>query len=626
MCKMLNDNETVRDYLNFRIVASPVARMILTSGDAPISIGVSGNWGAGKSSMVRMIGDEIRQSKEADKFILLEFNAWLYQGYEDARMALLQQVSDRLEEVAKEKKSCVEKVKDFMARVNWLRVMAAIAPVASRAVLGGAVAGPIGAVVASIEGIIANAKNAKAEDVQGLLDSCDKALPMLRGFIKEQEMRSVPKEIQALRRSFESVLQDLDMKLVVFVDDLDRCLPDTAISTLEAMRMLLFTPRTVFILAADEAMIRRAVKARYGDDGIDEDRVTSYFDKLIQVPVRVPRPASNEVKNYLVLMLAEMRVSDGTITKDEFESGYRELMKKIRRSWEGRLTKKAIIEAFGQTAQKIINDIEIADQISDVMTTAPSIAGNPRLIKRFLNNLIIRNAVAVSQEMTLSFDVMVKMHLLERCAPKTAFDEIADMVATSDDGKAEALLKWERQLAKGDELVDIPEKWEKEFFMRWISLDPKLGEIDLRPYIYLSQEEKRYLVPVNDLSPEGRKALEMLLSVSAVNQSVVEGLLRRVEKSEVAVIFDKTKNHARVQQYKLDSLRNLLCVVKASPELWPQFIGVLEGLPAGKRSPAIVPLIAKESVAKDLLSDWVSDSQTPGETHRAIIAMTKGAM
>lgn len=49
MCKMLNDNETVRDYLNFRIVASPVAEMIQTSGDAPISIGVSGNWGAGKS-------------------------------------------------------------------------------------------------------------------------------------------------------------------------------------------------------------------------------------------------------------------------------------------------------------------------------------------------------------------------------------------------------------------------------------------------------------------------------------------------------------------------------------------------------------------------------------------------
>lgn len=144
---MLNDNETTRDYLNFRIVASPVAQMILKSGDEPISIGVSGNWGAGKSSMVRMIGDAIRETEHANKYIFLEFNAWLYQGYEDARMALLQQVSDRLEEVAAERKSCVEKVKDFVARVNWLRVTAAAAPVASKALLGGMVAGPIGAVI-----------------------------------------------------------------------------------------------------------------------------------------------------------------------------------------------------------------------------------------------------------------------------------------------------------------------------------------------------------------------------------------------------------------------------------------------------------------------------------------------
>lgn len=44
-------------------------------------------------------------------------------------------------------------------------------------------------------------------------------------------------------------------QLVVLIDDLDRCLPDTAIETLEAVRLFVFTSRTAFVVAADEAMI-----------------------------------------------------------------------------------------------------------------------------------------------------------------------------------------------------------------------------------------------------------------------------------------------------------------------------------------------------------------------------------
>ena len=44
-------------------------------------------------------------------------------------------------------------------------------------------------------------------------------------------------------------------QLVVLIDDLDRCLPDTAIDTLEAVRLFVFTSRTAFVVATDEAMI-----------------------------------------------------------------------------------------------------------------------------------------------------------------------------------------------------------------------------------------------------------------------------------------------------------------------------------------------------------------------------------
>ena len=56
---MWNDVETTIDYLHFSVVSKTVADLIVESGNIPISIGVSGSWGSGKSSMVKMIGKEI---------------------------------------------------------------------------------------------------------------------------------------------------------------------------------------------------------------------------------------------------------------------------------------------------------------------------------------------------------------------------------------------------------------------------------------------------------------------------------------------------------------------------------------------------------------------------------------
>ena len=98
---MWNDIETTTDYLHFSVVSKTVADLIIESGDNPISIGISGSWGAGKSSMVKMIGKDLNDQSSDNKYIFLEFNAWLYQGYEDAKSALLQSVTMKLTEEMK---------------------------------------------------------------------------------------------------------------------------------------------------------------------------------------------------------------------------------------------------------------------------------------------------------------------------------------------------------------------------------------------------------------------------------------------------------------------------------------------------------------------------------------------
>lgn len=88
---MWPDNETDRDFLNFEGVADTVAELIVQADGRPVSIGVSGAWGVGKSSMIKLTKsslDKHQPDGEPAKYVFVEFNAWLYQGYDDARAAL----------------------------------------------------------------------------------------------------------------------------------------------------------------------------------------------------------------------------------------------------------------------------------------------------------------------------------------------------------------------------------------------------------------------------------------------------------------------------------------------------------------------------------------------------------
>ena len=105
---------------------------------------------------------------------------------------------------------------------------------------------------------------------------------------------SPPQAIHAIRECFEQTLSEMKVKLVVLIDDLDRCLPVTTISTLEAIRLFLFLENTAFVIAADEGMIKHSVRRHF--DGVDETLATNYFDKLIQVPIRVPPLGTQEVR------------------------------------------------------------------------------------------------------------------------------------------------------------------------------------------------------------------------------------------------------------------------------------------------------------------------------------------
>uniref|UniRef100_UPI003F668907 KAP family P-loop NTPase fold protein n=1 Tax=Aeromonas veronii TaxID=654 RepID=UPI003F668907 len=207
------------------------------------------------------------------------------------------------------------------------------------------------------------------------------------GLLKPKELFSMPANIQAFRDTLESLLAELEITLVIFVDDLDRCLPQTAISTLESIRLLLFIRRSAFVVAADNDFIKAAVKVHFDGAGISGDVATNYFDKLIQVPLHVPRLGLNEAKAYLVLLLLERDAKVGSLNLEQFERALELIPARLRNSWKGETINQEFLYDLVGTNEALRSLMNLAEGLASLLHGSSAVNANPRLMKRFLNTV-----------------------------------------------------------------------------------------------------------------------------------------------------------------------------------------------------------------------------------------------
>lgn len=623
---MWHDIETAKDLLNYRVLAGTAARMICDAEGEPLSIGVSGSWGSGKSSLVKMIATELEGmvAPGNDKYVFLNFNAWLYQGYDDARSALLQAVADLLEKEDREQKTPGEKVKEFVKRVKWQKIGKLLAPVAFSAIAGGSIAGPIGAMISASKTVVSNWGDLKDEHITGLRTACESLSPELSGLLAEKATKSLPQEINELRTSFMEALEELNITLVVFVDDLDRCLPQTAISTLEAIRLLLFMNRTAFIIAADEQMIRNAVNIHFGGEGITGDMATSYFDKLIQVPLRIPHPGINEIKAYLALLFAEKLLKRHEIKKENLEQCEKAILTFLKNSWCRSITIENLLEACDGFREVARPSMQIADQIANIMATAQQINGNPRLIKRFLNNLEIREALAKAQGISIGYEVLVKIQLFERCAPSAAYNYLVKAVTESEDGRIAFLHDAEEQIARGENPTVEESSWNHDFVSGWMKLSPALGEVDLRPYLYLSRTQTSAFAAYDTLSQEAQELMQAVAAVTAWNEAFAERCTQLPE-TECHSVMRRLIRQARTNQWPKECFIQIYHFAKAYKTSLDEFAQELTAIEPGLRGNALnfIPIIRGSDWSQDILDKWVEDELTPPQVKRAITLKDK---
>jgi len=619
---MWSDNETTVDYLNFGIVADACAKLLQQAKGAPISVGISGGWGAGKTSLVRMIEGRLSQvdTHGENTYVVVTFNPWLYQDFEGARSALLQMVGDKVLKLATSNASTLKKAQRLLKRINLLRL----------AQLGGEVAltlhtgVPVGAVGRAVlkagdvfglawgSGRNADSEESKGKEVKGEFD----------GLIKPAEPVSLPNEIQAFRDALEELLEDLKVTLVVFVDDLDRCLPKTAISTLESIRLLLFLKRSAFVVAADNEFIRSAVRVHFEGSNLTSDVATNYFDKLIQVPLHVPRLGINEAKAYLALLLMERAHSDGHFDDVRFARALKAIPERLKASWRGDAVDTTFLQSLvGVDDKNLVNLMELAEGLAPLLTQSSAVNANPRLMKRFLNTVYLRSALAEPQGIELDIPALAKWHLAERCDENLA-NSLAALVTSASDGRVDALRVGETAAAEKGKL---PDPFKDDVFTReWLQLHPALGEMDLRPLLHLSRDSATRDFGADNMTPEGRALRDALASATSGNlpltQAITEAGALQVEMAMTRAW--QLKASKRTWRAGEDVIP-LIEPCKVFAELGAKAASLLTEAPVSDIGPGIIPPLYGQPWARPVLENWEESASISKITKAAIQSAKK---
>jgi formylglycine-generating enzyme required for sulfatase activity len=305
---ILTDLPTDVDALDFTPYVRTLANVIRSPNTAtPLTIGVFGTWGSGKTSLMRMV-----QKQLPDDFQTVWFDAWKYDKEEALWRALLLQVLSTVRSIVETEEPEGKKAEE--ARESALNALSDLEASLYRAVereelgnlqvnwqelLKGSVETALHVGIALVPGLrIAQAvmegagKKATGDDPGTLLKAVERA----KTKIYSEQVQSLEQFQQKFQWLVNEYVQPQG-KLVVFIDDLDRCMPEKAIEVLEAIKLFLDVEGCVFVLGLDQDVVARGVELKYRELGLVEEGDekkrfvidgTRYLEKIIQLPFQIP--------------------------------------------------------------------------------------------------------------------------------------------------------------------------------------------------------------------------------------------------------------------------------------------------------------------------------------------------
>ena len=214
---------------------------VINSESAQQLIGVCGDWGSGKTSFMHFIEEAI-----SDSATTFWFDSWQYEG-----AGILYSLMRHMTEGVSEESAVSTLLKSTVV----------------------------------VSGALANLVS------EGGLRHVEDGAKIAQSVFGQEEMESRYRAICKMKDAFTGlesrILKDTRKeRIVVFLDDLDRCLPENAIKTLEALKNHYIATRTVFLIGVDAQVITRALDSRYSNySGFDAD---AYLDKVLTYRLRLP--------------------------------------------------------------------------------------------------------------------------------------------------------------------------------------------------------------------------------------------------------------------------------------------------------------------------------------------------
>lgn len=488
------DRESQIDLLAYNPFAELVVNIISNDRMNPLTVGLFGSWGVGKSTLLKLVENKINDLDPTKKKIAcISLNSWMFEGYDDAKSAIMESLLRTLENNQPAFEELKSDIKSLVKRVNFIRLGATALKHGVPLIMG--LMNPAAAAVTATQYMSEEKRTEVLEDIKKIWNE------------KEDNSKDTMVEnIRLFRKEFQDLLDKSEIdNLVIMIDDLDRCTPDRVIETLEAIKLFLSVPKTTFIIAVDTQVIKYSVEKKYPKISEDTIRFSdNYIEKIIQLPIYIPELSEVDLKNYLLLLICELFVEQETLNQllnelsveGLFLTGAKldlEHIEKIIGSFRNDKFRNNDLVDF----KEIFQIISVA---SDVM--ACTLKGNPRQAKRFLNTFLIRKSMAeiyYKKDAEFNYSFLAKLMSLEYIDEKL-FKELYRWSLINKSQQYIIELKELTNIVNdGGEIPDEFRKWNDERIIRWLKSEPQnLYNQDLARYFYLTRESLNINFNVSD--------------------------------------------------------------------------------------------------------------------------------
>jgi hypothetical protein len=329
--------EPSRDLLGATRPADTLATFLAERATLPFTLGVYGAWGEGKTTFANLLVHSLREQRGWADAKLIEFSAWPFITADSIWRALLERIArvafctdesrertsedvetlrDRLRHALLAEALPLRKRVPTTDRSNYERLVRRFdrsAQLAIRSASGGAAFNSI----SSIAGLAVDAAATVSPGIAPLQRLLAVAAGLNSGSTVDAPAADVVQSIEDMRDGLSELFGHFaSSKLIILLDDLDRCSPEVALDVLETIKIFIFESRganaqCLFIVAADEALIARGLQARFGTHTAAEAR--QYLEKIVQLRVPVPDVSPAQAHGFVAICFPEWALTTDLI-------------------------------------------------------------------------------------------------------------------------------------------------------------------------------------------------------------------------------------------------------------------------------------------------------------------------